>query len=175
MAEYRLKIKVGEHEFEAEGPEETVQAQFTAFTELISRLPSKAEKPKQADTPADNTENQNGNSAQRPELDLDRIMSVDGREVSLTVRANSAIDAVLLLLLGQRQLLNNDSVGGTEIAAGLRQSGQGTVRADRITDRLAAEGAVITVGAHRSRRYRLTNVGMARAQEIARGYIALLP
>ncbi len=180
MAEYRLKIKVGEHEFEAEGPVETVQAQFVAFTELVSSLPSKTEKPREQDvseTPADNAENQNqnGNTAQRPQLDLERIMRVDGRAVSLTVRPNSATDAVLLLLLGHRQLRSTDSVGGTEIAEGLRESGQPTVRPDRVTDRLTAEGAVITVGAHRSRRYRLTNVGMARAQEIARGYIALLP
>ncbi len=36
---YKLKIKVGEFEFDAEGPVEVVQAQFAAFKELISELP----------------------------------------------------------------------------------------------------------------------------------------
>ena len=33
----RLKIKIGDHEFEAEGPAETVQAQFRVFKELIAK------------------------------------------------------------------------------------------------------------------------------------------
>ena len=38
MAEYKLKIKVGEHEFEAEGPADVVQAQFAAFKDLVSSM-----------------------------------------------------------------------------------------------------------------------------------------
>lgn len=173
MPDYRLKIKIGEHEFEAEGPVETVQAQFTAFTELVSRLPTgKVEIPQQANPSVDAGTQQNGNGSP---LNLEKIMRVEGRAVSLTVRPNSPTDAVLLLLLGQRQLRGSDSVGGTEIAEGLRESGQPEARSDRITDRLASDGAVITVGTHRSRKYRLTNTGVARAQDIARSLIALVP
>jgi hypothetical protein len=35
----KIKIRVGDHEFEAEGPVGTVQAQFEAFKELISSVP----------------------------------------------------------------------------------------------------------------------------------------
>ena len=38
MADYRLKIKIGEHEFEADGPVDAVKSQFEAFKELITSL-----------------------------------------------------------------------------------------------------------------------------------------
>ena len=44
MDAYRLKIRIGEHEFEAEGPQEAVERQFEAFKELITFLPKKESK-----------------------------------------------------------------------------------------------------------------------------------
>ena len=35
----RLKMKVGDHEFEAEGPAEIVQAQLALFKEMIAAVP----------------------------------------------------------------------------------------------------------------------------------------
>src|SRR5215468_734597 len=102
-------------------------------------------------------------------------MRVDGRIVSLTVNAQSIQDAVLALLLGQRQFRSNDTVTGAEILGGLRESGRGVGRIDHTLNQLTAEGSVITIGQHRGRRYRLTNSGVNRAQEVARGLIALVP
>ena len=47
MVENKLKIKIGEHEFEAEGPVDIVQSQLAAFTELVSKLPVVPQKPAQ--------------------------------------------------------------------------------------------------------------------------------
>lgn len=182
MADYRLKIKIGEHEFDAEGPEDKVHAQFEMFKEIISNMPAPVKTPEKP-TPepsgsVDGEQNggqQNGGSTGANQLDLEKIMRADGRVISLTVRAETATDAVLLLMLGQRQFRSNDSVTGAELAEGLRESGYPNIRGDHVTDRLANQGAVITIGAHRSRRYRMTNAGVARAQEIARGLIALVP
>ena len=176
MADYRLKIKIGEHEFEAEGPTEVVQSQFEIFKELVARAPVAPEKLERND-PAPSDEPMNGSAAARTtsQLDLEKIMRADGRTISLTVVAQSATEAVLLLMLGQRQFRSNDSVTGGELAQGLRESGYPNVRSDYITDRLAREGAVITIGERRSRRYRMTNLGVTRAQDIARNLIALVP
>src|ERR1700678_1882282 len=46
MAEYKLKIKIGEHEFEAEGPADGVQSQFAACKELIGSVAPSPPKPK---------------------------------------------------------------------------------------------------------------------------------
>jgi DNA-binding transcriptional ArsR family regulator len=182
MSENRLKIKIGDHEFEAEGPAEVVQAQFAAFTELVGRLPARTEKPPQAQPkpetqPEEEIKEQgNGsNGSNSGALNLEKIMRVEGRYVSLTVRANSVPEAVLLLLLGQRHYRGNDSVTGAELLSGLRETGMNVGRVDYTMDRLSNEGFVITLGVGRGRRYRLNNAGIMRAQEIARALIATVP
>ena len=175
MAENRLKIKIGEHEFEAEGPVDIVQAQLAAFTELVNKLPA-GPPPKPAEpTRTAAEQQQNGDTSGNGQLNLDKIMRAEGRLVSLTVSTENIEDSALLLLLGQRHYRNNDSVTGGEVLDGLRESGQNVPRIDYQMHRLAQDGLVITVGSGRGRRYRLNNRGMQRAQEIARELIALVP
>jgi hypothetical protein len=161
MADFRLRIKIGENEFEAEGPIEIVQEQFDYFRELVGTPTSKIEK-QSLRAPSEDGE-QSGNGA---ELSLDKIMRVDGRVVSLIDPPNSAADAFLLILLGHRQFRGKLSVGGTEMAESLRASHHPMVRAERVADRLASEGFVTTNGTHRSRRYELTNAGVARGRKL---------
>ncbi len=174
MAENRLKIKIGEHEFEAEGPVDIVQAQLAAFTELVSKLPATPQKPTQR-TPASSEDKSKGGGNGDDQLSLEKIMRADGRLISLTVRAETVADAALLLLFGQRHFRANDSVTGGEILDGLRESGQPVPRIDGTLLRLSDDGLVITIGERRARRYRLTNTGIARAQEVARALISLVP
>lgn len=178
MADSRLKIKIGVHEFEAEGPSEMVQAQFEAFKDLVATAPNKPVDPPVVEKPnGGDGATPDESKTSFPELQLDKIMKADGRIVSLTVRAASDDDAVMLMLLGQRQYRANDSVTGGEIKDGLRQSGQPVDRTDRILDKLSTgdAGAVITIGQRKGRRYRLTNKGIAEAQRIARDLIATVP
>jgi hypothetical protein len=156
----KLKVKIGEHEFEAEGPTEVVQAQFAAFRDLVANLPSRRA-PDSSPAPAVN------NSNQRTELMLDKIMKSNDRIVSLTVRGASLDEEILLLLLGQKNLRANESVTGAEILDGLRKTGQTVDRVTYQLNKLTTAGDVITVGVHRARRYRLTNQGFAKAQELA--------
>ena len=67
---------------------------------------------------------------------------------------------------------NNETVTGAEIVDGLKVSGQIVSRLDRLMEKIAAEGHVIIIGSHRAKRYRLTNQGFSRAQEIAKELIA---
>lgn len=169
METYKLKIKIGVHEFEAEGPQEAVERQFEAFKELVASQPSppppKETPPKPQVTPSPPN---GGPEGPRGGLRLDAIMRVEGRVVSLTATPQEVGEAALLILLGQKIQRTNDTPTGAEIADGLRQSGY-TIR-DRvrtILDGFVAEGLVMRIGSGRSTRYRLTNIGIPRAEAIA--------
>lgn len=173
MADYRLKIKIGEHEFDAEGPVADVQAQFAVWKELVSLAPANASK-QAPNTPSPGTPNSPDPNA---ELPLDKIMKADGRIVSLTVPAASSEDAILLIMLGQRHYRGSDAVTGGEIADGLKHSGQPVDRTDRYLNKLSTNesGLVLANGERRGRRYRLTNLGIAKAKELGRALISLVP
>lgn len=165
----KLHIKIGDHEFSAEGPSDIVQAQFAAFKELISTIPLQPAVPPQAPPPApvpEPKEESSGNGS-FPHIRLEKIMKVEGRVVSLTAKCDSTEEAVMLVLLGQKEFRNNDSVTGSEVMDGLKLSGYILERVDKTLDKLAREGAVMTIGVHRARRYRMTNQGHKRALGIA--------
>jgi len=155
---YKLRIKLGEDEFYAEGPVDVVQAQFQVWKELISTVQRSTPQP----------EKESGNETPLPHLELEKIVKVDGRVVSLTAKCESVDEAVMLILLGQKEFRNNQEVTGAEIMDGLKQSGYMLPRVDLILDKLAKEGSSITIGMHRARRYRLTNVGHSKALTIAK-------
>jgi hypothetical protein len=172
MAEYRLKVRIGEHEFEADGPTEAVKAQFEAFKELIAAIP--VHKPENIQPP-DDPETPSQYVAQKATPAVDRVFRQTGRVVSLTVPPSSGTDAVLLLLYGQNHYRKNENPTGSEIMDGMEQSGYRATRIDRILGGLSSEGAVIITGAHRGKRYRLTNQGLTRAEGIVRDALAKLP
>jgi hypothetical protein len=169
METQRLKIKIGDNEFEAEGPVEMVQAQFDEFKELIKLTASIPPKTNEA-APA--TKNQVETLSHTP---LEKVMKVEDRIVSLTAKCDSIDDAVLLILLGQKESRNNQEVTGAEIMDGLEVSGYKLPRVDRIMDKLSNDGSVIVVGLHRARRYRLSNTGLSKALMVAKEVIATVP
>lgn len=165
MDTYKLKIRIGDAEFEAEGPVETVQAQFEAFKEMMTVTPVKPHEPSQ----------EPGQVRTAEPMALDKIMKVDGRLVALTAHSNREVDqAVLLVMLGQKTFRTNDAVTGGEIIDGLKESGHVVSRIGGVLDKLASQGHVIKVGVGKASRYRLTTKGFARAQEIAREVLALV-
>jgi len=170
METLRIKMKVGEHEFEADGPIDVVQNQFALFKELIALAP----KPAAPETPAQAPQEQNA-PAPITHIPLEKILKVDGRVVSLTARSETVEDAILLILLGQKESRNNQSVTGGEVMDGLKHSGYVMERIDRVMDKLASDGSIIAVGVHRGRRYRLSNTGLSRALIIAKEVIATVP
>jgi hypothetical protein len=177
---YRLKIKIGPHEFEAEGPAETVKEQFQAFKELISAQPAPPPVPEnlnalaeilKSPVPTNPTNNMPANAGE-----LSKILRVEGRTISLTARPTDLDDAALLILFGQKELRQNDAVSGFEMMEGLKSTGGYAVnRVDRLLEGLAREGTVIVIGEHRAKRYRLTNTGYARAVQVAKDLAAMVP
>jgi hypothetical protein len=169
-------MKIGEHEFEAEGPAESVKQQLDAFRELIGLgLSSKKEDHViDSDTSVEDEESKPVAQANnRPPLD--RIMRANGRIISLTALPSSTEDAVLLIIVGHSHYRNNESVTGQEIGDGLAQSGRSVERVDRIMLKPLKEGLVLKSGLRRSTRYRLTNQGYQKALNIAKDLLASLP
>lgn len=176
METSKIRIKIGEHEFEAEGPIESVQQQLAAFKELVGLIPSEP-KPSSASSQQllDQAEQIQvvGNQTGNPHLD--RIMKVSGRVVSLTAIPPSIEDAALLIMLGHQIQRNNESVTGQEIGDGLAQSGRQVDRVDRIMVKPLKAGLSLKSGVKRSTRYRLTNQGYQKALSIANALIESLP
>jgi hypothetical protein len=162
MDNYRLKLRIGEHEFEAEGPSDIVTKQFEAFQAMIQALASAPAK--QPEKPADGGK---GGEVPAPGLaseeDLGKIFQVSGRYVSLTARPERVSDAALLLLFGQKRLRGQDLVTGAELLEGLKQSGYQEDRADRVMDKIDPT-LYNKTGLRRGVKYRLTNPGVTQAQ-----------
>jgi hypothetical protein len=168
----RLKTKVGDHEFEAEGSPEYVREQFQAWQELVKlavALPIPATTARASNTQeGDSQPPPQKNDGPLADSELTKIMRVDGRYVSLTARATTVHDAVLLMLYGQKAFRNNDAVTGAELLSGLGATGGFPApRLDRILDKLAADGEVMSFGERRGKKYRLTNTGSAKARALA--------
>jgi hypothetical protein len=165
---YRLKVKIGEHEFEAEGSVDAVQAQFAAFKEMIQTVPTTAREPQ--------TERQEpGNGDVNPAvLPLEKITKNRGRVISLTAHSRAVRDVILMILLGQKVLRSNELVTGGELVDGLRDSGHAVVRVDTFMEKLIVDGFVLKVGVGRATKYRLTNIGATRAEELARELIKIV-
>ena len=169
MDTHRIKIKIGEHEFEAEGPTDVVQSQFEAFKQLI------ASTPRQSNVSIERQGNQgkttkDAGSSEVPSP-LGKIMKVEGRVVSLTVKPQSDGIAALLVLLGHKVFRGNDTVTASELRDGLEHSGYRFSRVDRFMQPLCNEGTVIQIGTRKATRYRLTNPGIVQAEAAANAAI----
>jgi hypothetical protein len=172
MGEYRLKIKIGAHEFEAEGPADAVAKQFKDFKELIASLPETSAPAIPNGIPPASVA---VNSLPAPVSALDKIFKAEGRVVSLTALPATVADAALLLLLGQREYRKNEASTSSEISDGLSQSGYTPGRIDRIMEDFVGDGWVIKTGVRRGTRYRLTNQGLLKAQKLAGEVLSTVP
>ncbi len=173
METTRIKIRLGDAEFEAEGPTETVQSQFEAFKEMVASAPRQVQYEQGRAQPQSQASKDSFPSI--PHVPLEQIMHVSGRVVSLTALPASVEDSALLVMLGHKDLRNNVAVTGQEIGDGLAQSGRPVPRVDRIMEKAISDALVLKSGVKRSTRYRLTNQGLVKALNIARDLIGSLP
>jgi len=176
---YRLKLKIGQFEFEAEGDPQVVHEQFQAFKEMIAGQSSVPAPPLPANETYIPTAPMPSAPPPTPQdtplsvVDLDKISRRDDRIVSLTIRPATTSEAILMILLGQKTMRSNDSVTGGEIISGLDATGGISVqRPDRLLEKLARDGDVMTFGEGRGKKYRLTNTGLNKARQYAAAYIA---
>jgi hypothetical protein len=185
---YKLKVKIGQHEFEAEGPQEAVERQFQTFSELIR--PPDGEAPPEPSNSNDLTSNIIENTAQpnntmnfsdAPDADtFKRVFHVQGDAVSLAALPrsdNRDADAALVILLGCQFYTSSPAASGAQMIENLRQSGISVDRADRVLKPYIEGDAplIIATGIKRGSKYRLTNQGIMRARTLAKELADLIP
>ena len=173
MDNTRIKVKIGDNEFEAEGPVEIIQAQFEVFKQLLSSKPSISAQVNKGSRV--NSQELKGDMDEPPHIPIEKVLHSAGRIVSLTALPAATVDAALLIMLGHKDLRNHFSVTGQEIGDGLAQSGRPVPRVDRVMDKAIEDAHVLKTGIKRGTRYRLTNQGLSKALAVAAELIASLP
>ena len=182
---YRLKIQIHGNSFEAEGDAETVQEQFRAFKEMIAHTPappvpitqSLADQMKLSDD-VQTAINPTVHNSSVPfnEQALGKIMRLEARIVSLTVRPKTVQDALLLLVYGQKVLRQNELCSGGVLLSGLVTTGGYSIdRVDRLLHNMGLAGDLIVMGEHRGKKYRLSNSGFAKARQLASDLLVTVP
>jgi hypothetical protein len=99
--------------------------------------------------------------------DINNAFHVDGKVVSVTSQSSSVDQDLQAILWGQHQIRRVTGISGTEIMSGLRASGHLVSRTDHVLKRYINSGDIVVTGKYRSRRYRLTTDGAAKALNVA--------
>jgi hypothetical protein len=165
---HRIKIKLGDAEFEAEGAEDKVQAQYEQFLAAMERAGAQPAKPKPR--VGDAQHGGGGGAAGGNSDQLGRIFEF--RQDGLIVfrvhppETMDQADVLALLLLGYRKLGDKNNVLSTQLSRSARQSGLGDVRIDLMAQPHIPR-FILRGGQRKGTTYTLTTQGETRAQEVA--------
>lgn len=175
MATQRLKLKVGPHEFEAEGDHDQVMAQLQIWQQLIAGsataappMPHAASQEAGGYDPIAKTDVRD---LERAELGKMFIHTEGTQEISLRYIPPSDTkeqDAILLILLGYRVLEDKPEILVTWLKAALEKSGLTADRVDRLATPLANDRLLLKRGRGKGGVYQLTNKGVVAATNLAR-------
>jgi hypothetical protein len=172
LSPYRLKVRLGSHEFESEGSEPTVKEQFQLFLNAVNLAP--AIHAPNGCANGSNANDSDGNVVDDDSHDEDlesawsRAYKRDGDQLSLHVLPQTKFanaDALILLIYGYQTLLKQESVKSTEVMEAAKMSG---LRVDRIERNLPNSHSVFVIkgGNGKGSRYTLNNRGLTYAQEL---------
>ena len=189
MEPFHLRMKVGAHEFEAEGEQESVERQFAAWREMIASAPApSASSPPPPLVPSPQESdgggqvplplNNSGTSGVRVDPSgFEKIIRREGKNLSLSVLPNGenrVADAALVLMIAHKAYNSLDQVGGMALLEGLKQSGYPIDRVDRVLERHIPD-LILRSGVRRAVKYRLNNRGLNRAINLARELMDMVP
>jgi hypothetical protein len=173
MENHRIKVKLGDAEFDAEGKPEDVKAQYEAFLALVAALPKVQPPPPPPPNPQPpafvpgQPNNQPEGVAQEM---MDRVFR-KGDNLSLAALPsgdNAAQDAMLALLYGYQKIQNETHVTGTLMMKSAKISGVDLGKVGRV-DRVMASlipDYVLAAGVKKAKRYQLNNRGLAKAENV---------
>jgi hypothetical protein len=171
----KLRVKIGVHEFEAEGPRDLVTAQFEAWKQLAGLAPASPDAAgiarQEATIAARDVRTADGREAA-----LRNLFAVDAKQQLVTLRVRPTgqrrnADAALLLLYGYRSSFAADEgvdVPAARLKAALLASGHRPKRLDRAIAPHVAAGLVRKGGRHKHETYALTTPGCQHAAALAR-------
>jgi hypothetical protein len=188
MDVFKLRLKLGSDEFEAEGSQEYVEKQRDIFLERHGQHEDKRKEEQHHDSksgakpPAEKTPAPGAPPKPPAPQDLPvsaeamgKIVGVKDDVVTLTLMPggdNAEADSLLLILLGHKILRNEDLIQAEDLLKGMTQSGFPNVdRLDRVTKNIDSSH-VSSVGNRRGKKYRLLNPGIAKAKELAEKLIS---
>jgi hypothetical protein len=165
---YRVRAKLFDNEFDAEGPEEVVKADYQLFVETVERLRVAPAPPNPLKPPPVGNGGETHDSEIEPAV-LQRIFRVDGDQVTLRVLPQSQqreADGVLLLLYGFRVMAQQQDVLSSRLLVAAQTSGLNVERIDRA---LVPYMELVNKGGIKAgSRWGLRNTGITRAEEIVR-------
>lgn len=162
---HKIKVKLSDAEFEAEGAEDKVQAQYDQFLQALAVQSANPSKPKEKAGGVSE-----GAGAPEDDARLSRIFDL-GQDGLILFRAHppdtvEAADKLALLLLGYRRLASKVHVLSTQLSRSARQSGLGDVSIDT-TAKPYIPRFVLKGGQRKGTTYTLTTQGLTRAWEVA--------
>jgi len=176
---FKLKVKIDGQEFEAEGLPDLVTRQFEAFRLMIQGaglglVTGERSLHLEGRRPLDPTPQEPIPQASHRDVDLVKLFRVSPQTQLLSLRQPPGskypeADAVLLLLLGHKQLRNEEDVPVTVLTEALKQSGCRVKRLDRILTVYTKDHSVVRSGRGKGGKYRLTNLGLKKAELMVAG------
>lgn len=175
----KLRLKVGIHEFDAEGPAAEVNARLEIWKDLILNMPPHSVAPRPAYA---STMESRGTPLPLAAADSDaneqpknpyaaRVFSDDERRDLLTLRVHPSgeskdADAVLLLVYGYGEMRGMEDVPVTKLTRSITMSGLRGNRIDRLAGEHVRANLITKHGAGKGGKYALTNTGRARAEKL---------
>ena len=186
---YKLRVKVGDAEFFAIGPDAVVKDQFDAFLGCLAESPAFKRSPvstfsptpsvRRVVEPKGDDDEARQQAGTRSGKELARLFSVDPKRKVVSLKSlpstngSRDIDTILLLIVGFREAFGAEQVRSPDLIAAARQSGLSVERIDRIT---GGHPNLITKGGQRKwTRYGVTNPGLQRAEQLMGEMFESLP
>ena len=176
----RLRIRIGDAEFDGEGEEQTIREQYQLFLEALSSAPPQREPISLRANPQQQTDNPTTTTTPPPaptganggDFDqslLERAFAQTKDIISLRhlpEGRNREADALLALLYGYLKLKGERDVYGVRLMKAAIQSGLSIDRVDRVI--AAHRGYFIRGGARRGAHYSLNNQGERKVEQVLR-------
>ena len=166
----KLRVKIGPHEFEAEGPRDVVAQHFEAWKQLVAARPFGEGTAGPLVSRVDATA---GKSAAGG-MEGFNLFAADAQRNLVTLRASVGgkaphADAALLILYGYHRCFGADGqeVLATRLKQALAASGYRRKRLDRTLARHVAARLVKHTGRRKGSTYELTPTGHQRAEGLA--------
>lgn len=157
---HKVRVKIGDAEFEAEGSEQTVKEQYESFLASLAASPANGGKKAAEEPPPKDPDTNN-------ERLIARAFKDEGGILSLRLHPkgdNRDADALLMILYGYLMLRNERDVLSTHLARSASQTGLGLDRLDRT---MAKNEAFCGRGGERKGTYwSLNNMGIEKAKEL---------
>lgn len=160
---YRLKLKLGQAEFEAEGPVDQVKEHYQEFLTLVSKVGSNLKLNESSSVP-----NGGSNESDPIETSWDRVYMRTEDKLSLNIIPDTKFsngDSILLIIYGYQKLFEKDGVGSQAIMEAAKQSG---LRIDRVARSLTSDQSklVLMGGSGKGARYSLNNRGFQYVESL---------